>query len=142
MQCHNTTGGGLPADTTLPHFLDGDTIYTSLVHPSLTHSLTHSLTQFISILSVFCIITFFKPYSYNIIFYVCKLVLVFFVTYPSQNTSLKMVTKGGRNKQEACSVYNVTNSHIFICIWLYSHNEQSNHSLNHDSLLFHISRNP
>ena len=30
-------------------------------------------------------------------FYICKLVLMFFVIYPLKNTSLKMATIGGRN---------------------------------------------
>jgi len=111
------------------------------IHIPCTYT-PHSRNLSQIILSVFCIITYFKPYTYNLIFYICKLVLVFFVLYPSQNTSLKMVTKGGRNKQEAYNVYSVIKSHIFICIWFYSHNEQLKHSLNHDSLLFHFSRDP
>jgi len=46
-------------------------------------------------------------------FYVCKLVLNFFVKYPSKITFLRMATIRGRN-MEPYDVYNVTNSRIFI----------------------------
>jgi len=58
-----------------------------------------------------------------LIFYVCKLVLMFFVIYQTKNASLKMAAIGARN-MEAYDVYTVTNSHIFIStFWFYSHND-------------------
>jgi len=87
---------------------DGDTIYTAHKHPSLT---PFSTNNFISILYFNA---YFKPYFYNLTFYIGKLVLMLFVIHPSKNTSLKMATIGGRNILEAYDVYDVTNLHIFI----------------------------
>ena len=70
----------------------------------------------------------------NLIFCVCKLALIFFVIYPSKNTSLKMATIGVRNMSEANDVYIVINSHIFICnCWFYSHNYRRT---NYEILMF------
>jgi len=49
-----------------------------------------------------------------------------FVIYPSYNTSLKKVTKGGQNMEVYISTK--VNSHNFICThWFYSHVETSVH---------------
>jgi hypothetical protein len=77
------------ADKTTPHYLDGDTMYLALEKPSLIKFTTNN---FIGIL-YFNI--YFKTYTLNLIYNICKLVLMFFVIYPSKNTSLKMATISG-----------------------------------------------
>jgi len=77
-----------PADTTSP-YLNGARTSTKQ-----EHSLQVNWAQII--LSVGYILTHFKPYNYNSIFYIYTL-LVIFVTYPWYNTDLKMATKCGRN---------------------------------------------
>ena len=52
-----------------------------------------------------------KLVTQSLIVYICKLVLMFFVNYPSRITSLKMVTTGGRNIREADDTYSATNPH-------------------------------
>jgi hypothetical protein len=59
------------------------------------------------------IVTYFKYYTKDLIFYILKLVLMLLATYPSENTSLKIATKGGQNIYEAYDFYSVINSHIF-----------------------------
>jgi hypothetical protein len=79
-----------PSDTT-PHYLDGDTIYTAHEHPSLTQFSTNNFT---SILFFHIYLTLIHK---NLIFYICKLVLMFFAIHPSKNTSVRMATVRGRN---------------------------------------------
>jgi hypothetical protein len=71
------------ADTTKPNYLDCDMIHEALAHPSLTQINTNN---FISILyfNINVYIYIFKPCIYNLILYICKLVLMLFVIYPSK----------------------------------------------------------
>jgi len=69
---------GRQTDTT-PHYLDGDMIHAALAHPSLTQ---FSTNNFISI-SYFNIYIYI-PCTDNLILYICKLVLMLFVIYPSK----------------------------------------------------------
>jgi hypothetical protein len=78
------------ADATTSHYVDGDVIYAALKHPSFV-----ALAQIF--LSIFYILTYFQPYSSNLILYICQLVVLFCVIHPSKNTFLNMATIGGRN---------------------------------------------
>ena len=90
------------------------------------HSTWTPLTQAISknnFVNILYFNVYYKPYIYNLIFYICKLILMSFVTYPLENISLTKVIRGGQNMQEAYDVYSVINSRIFISTcWFYSHN--------------------
>ena len=52
------------------------------------------------------------PSNVKLLFYICKLVLMLFVIFPSKKTSLKMAIIGGRNMWEAYDVCSLINSHI------------------------------
>jgi hypothetical protein len=84
------------------------------------------------ILSILYNVTYFKCYTSNSIFYMCKLVLIFYAIHSLKNTSLKMVPMDGKNMEVAYKVYSWINPYIFTCTcWFYSHNESAvqNHKL-------------
>jgi hypothetical protein len=93
-------------------FQEGDMIYTATEHLSLTQFSANYFTSFL----YFKIIL-----SLNFKLKICKLVLIFFVTYPSKNLPEDGQTWWPKHVSDL-RVYSVIHSRIFICTFrFYSH---------------------